>query len=240
MSVITLEGIGVCVVTKVCKEYNYFWSEEESIHPTKLLFVRFLRPARWIWTSINRFWLVTGFQIIWKRAFTLASIVRCAWHPNYGCVWGFFLPDMAFWISYCAFGCVHLTETEWPINNIVTTHKGRGTQIRSLEVSDVASLWSCGTNCMWRAGSNSCYLDVLHCLTVYSNQGTNRSWAFINCQTQKGKTQGSVLKMSAVIAVRPLFALGKGGVRWCQGRLCQSFVVFGLVFVTLQIIVLFL
>lgn len=153
---------------------------------------------------------------------------------------GFFLLDMAFWISYWAFGCVHLTETEWPINNIVTTHKGRGTQIRSLEVSDVASLWSCGTNCMWRAGSNSCYLDVLHCLTVYSNQGTNRSLAFINCQPQKGKTQGSVLKMSAVIAVRPLFALGKGGVRWCQGRLCQSFVVFGLVFVTLQIIVLFL
>lgn len=191
-----------------------FWTEEESSHSTKLLFGRFLRPARLIWTSINRFWLVNAiwmmdFSSFKKWGFTLASWIQCTWHPNYEC-WGVggLQNDVAFWGSYWASGkwtCLKQNDLL-----IILLQPAKGSRITSLEVFDVTSQWSCGTNCVWRTGSDSCYLDVLHCLFVYSNQVTNRNVAFINCQTQKRKKEESDLKTSAVIAVQPFVCTWEG------------------------------
>lgn len=149
--------------------------------------------------------------------------------PKLGVFWGDFLKlKMVFWSSCWAL--VKCTCLKRNYLSITLLQPPKWSKITSLEVFDVTSLWSCGTNCVWRAGNNFCYLDVFHCLFVYSNQDTSRSLAFINCQTQKRKTEESDLKTSAAIAVQPLFALRKDGVKWCQRRLCQTFCSFSLCF----------
>lgn len=155
--------------------------------------------------------------------------------PKLWMSWGGFLqPDVAFWSSYWALGkCTCLKQND-PSTTLLQPAKG--SRLTSLEVFDVISLWSWWTNCVWMAGNKSCYLDVLHCLFQAEHQ---QGFSLYQLPNTKGKTEDSDLKTSALIAVQPLFALGKGGIKWCQRRVCQTFVDLGSGFVTLRVISLF-